>query len=443
MAMMSKSCSRHTTLRIVGLLLLFLISIGFTGRAARACCCLNCTISVPIASQSVQDHISEKHSDLRDFITEQFEDWRTWLLDDYFLKNILPTMMEATEQMSVYGLYQIGILGAFLDAKQQLETERLFQQLAAGAHHDYQPSEGICTIASNIKSLASSEAIINVTATALGQRSLDRQLLNVGASSSPENTVNPMPGPDADRKARSDQFRRVYCEKNDNNRELAAICSTAPPPAQIRKNKDIDFTRTVGMPSTLDIDFSDTALTPDEEDVLALQSNLYSHDLFLQTPAAKLRNAPEMQKLYMDTRAIIAKRSVAEQSFQAITGMKSRGTVSGAETAKYMKAILEELGIPAAEAQAIIGDNPSYYAQMEVLTKKIFQRPEFFVDLYDNPANVARKKVALQAVSLMQRRDLFQSSLRSESILSAILELDLVGAQKNVQDKANPTTERK
>ena len=70
-------------------------------------------------------------------------------------------------------------------------------------------------------------------------------------------------------------------------------------------------------------------------------------------------------------------------------------------------------------------------------------RPEFFVDLYDKPANVARKNVALQAISLMQRRDLFKSSLRSESILSAIIELELINAQEVVQNQLKPITEKK
>ncbi|HEY8190407.1 MAG TPA: hypothetical protein VIF12_06950 [Micavibrio sp.] len=424
---------KNNALRIAG----FLIFMALTGFAAnaRACCCASCIPAVIAASARVQALIRSEHSTTRDQVTDEFEDWRTWLLDDYFRRDILPALMQATNQMSAVGMYQMMIIGTFLDAKHQLETQRLYQEMAAQTHHDYQPSEGLCTIGSNIKSLAASEASGNVTAITLGQRSLDRQLLNVNAGSAP--------GPDADRKVRSDHFRRVYCEKNDNNRDLAAICSTAPAPSQIRKNKDIDFVRTIAMPATLDIDFSNSTMTPDEEDVLALQSNLYSQDLFLQTPAAKLRSDPEIQKLYMDTRSIVAKRSIAEQSFQAIAGMKSRGTVSGAETAKYMKAVLGELGIPAAEAQSAVGDNPSYWAQMEVLTKKIFQRPEFFVDLYDNPANVARKKVALQAISLMQRRDLFQSSLRTEAILSAIIELEVMDAQTKVQDSAGPMTEKK
>ena len=80
---------------------------------------------------------------------------------------------------------------------------------------------------------------------------------------------------------------------------------------------------------------------------------------------------------------------------------------------------------------------------MEVLTKKIFQRPEFFTDLYDKPANVARKGVAIQAIALMQDRDLFKSNLRNEAMMSILVELELLRAQEIVRNEANRVIEGK
>lgn len=190
---------------------------------------------------------------------------------------------------------------------------------------------------------------------------------------------------------------------------------------------------------TLQLNFDSGAgtATNDANDIFALEANLYAHEIPDPVNAPSLKRGSTTQEAYLDTRSIVAKRSVAENSFQAIAAMKSQGeTGTATKTATYMRAALTELGLSAVDAAKLMGDNPSYYAQMELLTRKIFQRPEFFVDLYDKPANIERKSVALQAISLMQRRDLFNSALRTEAMLSILLELDLIKAQDAVQDEA-------
>jgi hypothetical protein len=113
------------------------------------------------------------------------------------------------------------------------------------------------------------------------------------------------------------------------------------------------------------------------------------------------------------------------------------GTIDSTTTVTYMNVLLQDLGIPPAELVDWLGKQPSYYAQMEFLTKIMFQNPQFYVTLYDTPANVARKKVLLQAIGLMQDFDTLQSYLRTEMMLSQILELELIKLQKEVQDRVD------
>lgn len=414
--------------------LLLLVLLGFlptTLYSTPAYAACPCPAIVAARGAQTVALIRAEQQATRDFITQSFIDFRVWLIDYYFKQIILPALAKVTEQMSATAMLQMMIVGTFLDAKNQLETQRLYQSLAARAHKDYYPSEGLCTMGSSMKSLASADRNADLTALLLGARSLDRQLNNANA--------NAAAGPKEDREGRVEQFRKTYCDRNDNNRGLAAVCGGTV--TQLRRNKDIDFTRTIANPMTLDIDFSDTALTNDEEDVLALMSNLYAHDVFDYITAAKLRANEGNQQVLLDMRSIAAKRSVAEQSFLAIAGMKSRTASNAAEP--YLRAVLEEMGLPPAEAATLLGDNPSYYAQMEILTKRIFQRPEFFVDLYDKPANVARKGVAMQTIAMMQKRDLFKSALRNEAMLSILLELELIKAQRNVQDEMDRLTDIK
>ena len=77
--------------------------------------------------------------------------------------------------------------------------------------------------------------------------------------------------------------------------------------------------------------------------------------------------------------------------------------------------------MPEEEVFEYIGERPSYYAQLELLAKKIYQNPDFYANLYDKPANVARKGVALKAIELMLDRAIYESQLRREMATSVLL----------------------
>ena len=247
------------------------------------------------------------------------------------------------------------------------------------------------------------------------------------------------------------QFREKFCDRRDNNDGLNYMCDwnqdgnpgpnigAADP---VRMNKDIDYIRTVDAPWTLNMDLVGAgagALTNEEEEIFALASNLYGQNVFVRPPAGQLEGVPNqrisnMQKLYLDMRSVVAKRAVAENSFNAITAMKSEGTPGSRD---YLLALMRELGVTQEDANRMLGANPSYYAQMEVLTKKIYQNPDFYTNLYDKPANVERKGVALQAIGLMQKFDLFKSYLRNEASLSILLELAVMDLQEEVENEIN------
>ena len=84
----------------------------------------------------------------------------------------------------------------------------------------------------------------------------------------------------------------------------------------------------------------------------------------------------------------------------------------------------------------------SYYAQMEMLAKRLYQRPEFYTGLYDKPANVKRISAAMQSIKLMMDRDIFESQLRSEAIMSMILELKVAEEQQNIENALGLLKER-
>ncbi|MCC6598820.1 MAG: hypothetical protein IT559_08525 [Alphaproteobacteria bacterium] len=401
---------------------------------------------------------------VNDHTTSEVTAHQVWLVSILWEDNLLPALMMMANQLTAVAMQQTMIIGSFLDAKHQMETQRLLQTIRAKAHKDYHPSAGVCEFGSSVRSLAASERKAELTSHVLSQRSQDRHLGNVNTAAAA--------GASADKEGRLKQYREKFCDPADNNNGLLGLCehdqddnpgnSTrgAAAPGGIgasnreRMNKDIDYVRTIDYPWTLNVDFSDTTLTDHEEELLALSNNLYGSEVFKRMPAINTENKPgtkltAAQANYMDARALLAKRSVAENSFNAITSMKSAGTASSRE---FLESILKELGVTTNptttgnidEIRRLLGYNsndpagakigPSYNAQMEILTRKIYQNPDFYTNLYDKPANIARKEVAMQAIALMQKFDLFKSYLRAEANMSVLLELAVQDTQNDVEN---------
>lgn len=399
-------------------------------------------------NEETRDHMEDEHEDTRDWIDDEFTIWEEWITDTFVPAFRPPEyIVHMAEQVTVTAAYQVFAIGTLLDAKQELEVQRIFQKKVAEAQRDYQPSVGVCTVGTTVRSLAAAERRAETTTFVLSQRAIDRQIGNMNTAGAG--------GGESDKNSRIEQFRRRYCDERDHNGANMNVCRTGNGGRQATLNKDIDYNRTVDRHRTMNIDFTDDTLTDDEEDVMALASNLYSHALFKRIPESDyndttLNTRGERQRELIEQRQIIAKRSVAENSYNTIVGLKSLGSPptdddtigSSADTSRYLRIILQQLGMSDDEIHLFLGrpdaaepDNqPSYFAQMEVVTKKVFQQPTFYADLYDKPANVDRKKVALQAISLMQDFDTWQSYLRTEALLSVLLETEIEKYQGSVEN---------
>ncbi|MCF8495690.1 MAG: hypothetical protein K9G62_03375 [Alphaproteobacteria bacterium] len=373
--------------------------------------------------------------------------------------NYVTSLLMMTEQLSAVMMQYVQGVGMLMDGKQQLETERLHQKLSAEAHKDYHPSNQMCRFGSMIKSAARDER----------KGAYEKQALNKIMMNSYLNTKfdSSAPGASKDMAARLRQFRETYCDIWDhsdvNGAGLIYICQWQPSNRQItpgenigaaqkkRINKDIDFTRTAWLPLTLELDFTDkTPLEPsgqgkdpklsaDEEDVIALAHNLYWPQALDPAPASELEKDPAA---FMNARNLWAMHNVAHNSFASLVAMKANadpGTNhSGGD---FVKALMKEFGL-SGDVDKLLGSRPSYYAQMEVLTKKIYQNPDFYTNLYDTPANVNRIGVTLDAIKLMQMRDWHEASMRREMTTSLLIEEGLMKHVAQLSDEMGTTAGR-
>lgn len=422
-------------------LAVFMISVSSSSALAgcNPCKWSNCGDVMSARSMVMQHHVTGR-TNILNHIANEFNQHRNWLTDTFFKQQVLPALQAMTEQLSAVAMHQVFIVGTFFDAKQQLETQQLFQELQVNAHRDYQPSEDFCWFGTAARSLAPSEQRSRFSAAALSARQLGRQLGNANLSGGLKR--------DQDRDSRWEAFVTKYCDPRDNNWEedvagtgLRLACGSGGGTSE-RINIDIDFTRLIEEPRTLNVSFADSAAaSPDEQDVLALGSNLYGHDVLTRNINSEYLRNRQYQQLYMALRSVAAKRAVAENSYNSIVGLKSSGSSDSAaggsapRTREFLAAIVKELGVTdPAQVYEMIGQEPSYFAQLELLAKKIYQNPDFYANLYDKPANVARKSVALKAIELMLDRAIFESQLRQEMAMSVLLSAKLNPLYKEVNE---------
>ncbi len=408
-------------------------------RCDTGCCPCTDTI-VSNHKDRIRPHVDVIDGNEKDSENSEFEEHRKWLIYTYFHQHILRAAKMMTSQLTAVGIDQVQAIGRLLDAKHQLETQRLFQHMKAQAHKDYHPSEGLCKIGTNVRSLAASERLSDLTHIGLSQQMMQRLLLS-GKNAAQD-------GVSSDKASRLENFIEKFCNPKDNGNGLKLLCPGGG--KRDMRNTDVDFTRSVETKLTLDLDFKSpgnslnnnsssggSSATKDTERMTALTANLLGHDLFPKVGKSILaasdgRVRQEAVNQYMKARAISAKRSVAANSLAALIAMRASGDP---EVAPFAKKLVIELGISEDDIDDLLGKYPSYFAQMEVLTKKAYTNPNFYTELYDKPSNVDRKNLALRAIGVMQDRDLYKSILRSEATMAVILEQMLQDEHRRLQLK--------
>lgn len=432
---------RRLTLLLSGLLFCALLMAPNTGFADH---CVTCSAGDCSATEQiiVRHHVQGRAA-IKQHMAQAFKLHQTWWEDILWKQILLPAMMKMTTQLSAVGMFQMMGIGMQFDAKEQLETQQLIQKLQAKAHKNYTPSAEFCAVGSNTRSLAASTEKSRHNITALNAMALERHLGTKGSIAAYQ---------EADKRDRWAHFVKTYCNKKDNGWQAPAtagaqndtgleiVCEEVADKNRI--NIDVDYRRQIEEPLTIDADFTDDPAIagPQEVDLIALSRNLYGHTTLTRktTELGDLVGATR----YLNLRAVAAKRSVAENSFFNIAGLKLAGSDPKDDAAKgprkktkeTMASILKQLGMPENEIFKVIGDKPSSYAQLEILAKKIFQSTDFFAGLYDKPANVERRKVAMAAIGLMVDRAMYESRLRQEMLASVLVSARLRPETDRIQN---------
>lgn len=349
-------------------------------------------------------------------------------------------------------ILRVLMMGAFIDGQNEVQSLTTMQKLNAKAIRDYQPSEQVCRFGSVLKGLSQSSASAKASQQKYMDRIIGRQTMQEGLFPSFSLTGITKPneaGRNADKLARYQSVMSRYCDPKESNGLLSALADErgdAMPPLckaldAANMNADIDAGATLFGATSTPAALSGFGQSDEEQNLMDLGANLYASNLPLNLSASDVNrlkmNGDQGGKNglmgFMNMRSIVAKHSVAASSFAAIAGMKTAGNGAAKQ---QLEAVAKELGITdQKDLDKLIGNNPSYYAQMDFLTKKLYQTPNFYANLYDTPANVMRQQTAIKAISLMQDRDIYESLQRSEMLLSVILEVRVAHMQDEYKSK--------
>ncbi len=339
----------------------------------------------------------------------------SYLFKTYWEKTVQPGLKAVEYNIKQGIIRQTTALGSFLQAQENNRSISSLQAGSAAAARNYLPSETLCRFGTLSQSLAADDIASRTVQSLSANASMQRELGTRGSAA--------QAGAAGDLSSRMEEVIKETCGSEPG---LTLMCGTNPQrrfasvPRDQRVNSDINFARTVGSSATLDTSVPGEDPTPADQSLNLLGYNLYGHKQMSGRPTSGQMKNPKGENVYRQIRSVAGARGVAQNSYAAITGMKSKGSGKGKE---YFQALMKQLGIGTGGLAYAVDDQPSYSAQMEVLTKKLYQDPSFYINLMEGRTNIGRQSGAMAGIEVMQDRDIYNSMRRSEMLLALLVQL--------------------
>lgn len=367
-------------------------------------------------------------------------------LQNYITGTVLPPILQSIKLLappiSATALVNPVLEGNLRNAQMQRGVLDAQNQTRASVAMNQTVSNQVCRIASVSQSLGASDLYARTVQIALMDAARDRAFMRLGMSASVKDPrraegVSDI-GQAADNAGRWHLYKRSFCNKQDPR--LKNICTNAD---ESMNDRDINFASATGYYRQLKINIapplndrqSNTEFaSKDLNAVIALSNNLYGHDLSFSVDDLK----PSSYN-FMDRRSLLAMRNVIQNSYTSYVAARASGNGGNADSLKALMAELKgEQGL--AVQDDVFGARPSYEAQMDVLSRKLYQGQAFYKNLMDNPANIKRQQVAMQAVDLMNKHDIARSLERTEMLMALWLEIKLRREQAVIENRFNQST---
>lgn len=365
-------------------------------------------------------------------ITERlFADYRrSFIMSSFYRDKVQVSFKMIADEFRNTAVMRVAAIGAFMDASIFNDTLKDMGVYATESLQSYTPSDQICKFGTLSKALAASEARMDLDRMVMSEAGLAK---NLGTT----NSISAA-GRGMEFQMRLKSFVDSFCALEDNADGLGKLCQVATPVDDYKQNRDVDYTRLMGTAVTINADLTDSNGTQDELNMFAIAHNLYGH----RQPSKRfsydeLLSNPDSQIQYSEYRSVAARRAAAQNTYNTLAAMKMAGS-GGSDT--YIRDVLNNLGLSGEAADKYLGAKDangkmvksSYDAQMNLLTKQIYQDPSFYANLMDSKVNVKRTSASLQGFGLMQARDTYKSMARSEMLMAILVQLEARKIANNI-----------
>jgi hypothetical protein len=386
----------------------------------------SCTLPIPPVPCCTTPSVNSIAQDIFNKYRRQF------IMRDFYRCPVETHYKKTTKEMREVWNMGTAAMGAFIDASTFNRTLNDMQALTAQTLQNYTPSEQICRIGSVSKSLAASNTKADMSGLVLGELGVDK---NLGTS-----TTISASGKGQEFQSRLIAFGSKFCDLKDNKSGLSNVCQLTPALKDKDYNRDIDFARLFGMSKSISADFTDASMSHEEMNIVNMVHFLYGHYIpNKRFSSNELNDSEGAMSQYMEFRSVAARRLAAQNSFNIMVSERLAG--SGISE-NYMRDIVKSIGLTdAGDLDVFLGDKDtesaavksSYNAQMNLLSKQIYQDSAFYANLMDSKTNVKRTSAALQGVGLMQGRDIYRSMARSEMLLALLVEMEARKVSQNIK----------
>lgn len=384
-------------LSVVGSLALVLALTPKTAQA-RCCACDMTDNEAAEASRVIADltaHVTNEHDQTRQQLTD-FENRLMDWLDNWWDNEFRPSLEDLGEHLNVQLIEHARIIGTFFDAQNQILVQKSLQEATLEAGRRYRPHDYGCVAGTVIGGLPRAAYATSAMRATLNIDNIARTFHNINSGNQYDFSQT------QDIIWRWQEFIDHFCDPDQNLEHLpggASWPATADSPAcgsgsWTKKNGDVLVGETL---------LDNPTIETEEElrTAIVLARNLINPNVLNPIPESALRSSTG-KTAFMERRSMEARRQVAQDAINAMIARR----VTGSRAAGEVRDLMLQVGIP--QSQIPAGWNPSQYELMEVITKRRFWDPEYFVRLQTDPENVAREQAILSAFNLMQERENFE-----------------------------------
>lgn len=342
--------------------------------------------------RTINRHIDKAFDSLR----------KNYILGEFVDEIVRPDIQKKTQQTNLSDQREVETTAAIEDAAQANEKalDAGEDQVEIARRNVTSPLIG--TIATFVRGLGESSVKLQQSKLGSGDLNMEKILAKSGTLGAK--------GAGTLEEWRTKQMLEVYV---DDKQQAGLLKGQAK--GKARADRDVDIARTLLGRKTLNVDFSDSTLTDDEADLLALKENLMPSSTLSLSTMRDLTSPDAMNKDIPELLTSAARKSIIESSLNTIIGQRAEGSDVSKDQLKAL--LVDQLGYP--EDSDLVKEmtgKTSYEGHMEALTRFAFQNPAVYVDLIGQPEMIQRAIVTQNAIRNMQQYDIYASSERSENL---------------------------